>query len=329
MDYKKEYVNVLMRAEEAVQKGCLDRNTFDAIFSELTESEDERMMREFNDWLCEEIECRTDDLRDEKDRRTLNMLCYILTKVKDWFEKQKESLHIPETCKEKADSFTDIKDRNIRGCIGMALADVPESRFKSYGVTLKECLAYLEKQKEQKPWKVGANAYFTPEQKPAEHKAHKAFEEWVKDYWSHNKVNNPYSYNKGDEIQFDHKGFVRFCEAYCYPQNLVLHDTFGYEEGRQVGRNEGVKSVLNEPEKYGLCKPAERSEEDSTIWLTDSKEIAARKEHVELCEKLTDFIKRSGILPALWADLFQVHPETGEVSPNPFLNPYPTLAENS
>lgn len=70
-------------------------------------------------------------------------------------------------------------------------------------------------------------------------------------------------------------------------------------------------------------------EADSTIWLTDPKEIAARKEHLALCEKLADFIKRSGILPAMWADLFQVHPETGEVSPNPFLNPYPTLAENS
>ncbi len=29
-------------------------------------------------------------------------------------------------------------------------------------------LAWLEKKKEQKPWKVGANAYFTPEQKPVE-----------------------------------------------------------------------------------------------------------------------------------------------------------------
>lgn len=64
------------------------------------------------------------------------------------YKKQKESLHIPETCKENTNSFTDIKNRNIRGCIGMALADVPESRFKAYDVTLKECLAYLEKQKD-------------------------------------------------------------------------------------------------------------------------------------------------------------------------------------
>jgi hypothetical protein len=28
-------------------------------------------------------------------------------------------------------------------------------------------------------------------------------------------VNNPNSYDKGDEIQFDHDGFVKFCKKYC------------------------------------------------------------------------------------------------------------------
>ena len=40
-------------------------------------------------------------------------------------------------------------------------------------------------------------------------------EEWIEDYWKHEKVNNPDSYNKGDEIQFDHQGFVNFCKKYC------------------------------------------------------------------------------------------------------------------
>lgn len=40
-------------------------------------------------------------------------------------------------------------------------------------------------------------------------------DEWIEDYWQHEKVNNPYSYDKGDEIQFDHQGFVRFCKKYC------------------------------------------------------------------------------------------------------------------
>ena len=76
--------------EQAKKDGNPIWSTYEYLIPQLAESEDERMMREFNDWLCEEIECRTNDLRDEKDRRTLNMLCYILTKVKDWLEKQKE-----------------------------------------------------------------------------------------------------------------------------------------------------------------------------------------------------------------------------------------------
>ncbi len=59
----------------------------------------------------------------------------------------------------------------------------------------KEVEAYLEKQKEQKP------------------ADDKAFEEWIEDWWKHNKVNNPDSYDKGDEIQFDERGFKNFCRG--------------------------------------------------------------------------------------------------------------------
>lgn len=48
------------------------------------------------------------------------------------------------------------------------------------------------------------------EQKPEDDKI---FEEWIDDWWKHNKVNNPDSYNKGDEIQFDEKGFKNFCRG--------------------------------------------------------------------------------------------------------------------
>lgn len=40
-------------------------------------------------------------------------------------------------------------------------------------------------------------------------------DEWIEDYWQHEKVINPYSYDKGEEIQFDHQGFVNFCKKYC------------------------------------------------------------------------------------------------------------------
>lgn len=90
---KNKYDEALERARRIlcnVPEGSASARDIETIFPDLRESEDERMMREFNDWLCEEIECRTNDLRDEKDRRTLNMLCYVLTKVKNWLEKQKE-----------------------------------------------------------------------------------------------------------------------------------------------------------------------------------------------------------------------------------------------
>ncbi len=86
----------------------------DTIIPELRESEDERMMWEFNDWLCEEIECRKNDLRDEKDRRTLNMLCYVLTKVKEWLEKQKENPKNADSIPADCVSLAKCEDRDSK-----------------------------------------------------------------------------------------------------------------------------------------------------------------------------------------------------------------------
>lgn len=72
-------------------------------------------------------------------------------------------------------TLTESNDDRIRKCIRMALTDVNEQRFKDFGTTLADCLAYLEKQKE-KPSSVGdvAAAYQLglaegrKEQKPVE-----------------------------------------------------------------------------------------------------------------------------------------------------------------
>lgn len=138
MDYEKKYKEALERARKFYNElaACRTKQKVAAIFPELAESEDEIHRK----WILEYL---YDGLRKADEQFKDHFRSAIA-----WLEKQKESLHIPETCKENADSFTDEKDRNIRGCIGMALADVSESRFKIYGVTLKECLAYLEKQKE-------------------------------------------------------------------------------------------------------------------------------------------------------------------------------------
>lgn len=60
-------------------------------------------------------------------------------------------------------------------------------------------------------------------QKEQEPTDDKAFEEWIDDWWKHNKVNNPDSYDKGDEIQFDEHGFKNFCRGIrnMYQQKLA------------------------------------------------------------------------------------------------------------
>lgn len=70
-------------------------------------------------------------------------------------------------------------------------------------------------------------------------------------------------------------------------------------------------------------------EDAATIWLTDPKEIEARREHLALCEHLTDFVRRSGVYAGQWEILFLVNADTGVISPNPFMNPYPSIAKNS
>jgi len=55
----------------------------------------------------------------------------------------KETMEILEAI---APELKESRDERIRKCIGMALTDVDEQRFIDYGITLKDCLAWLEKQ---------------------------------------------------------------------------------------------------------------------------------------------------------------------------------------
>ena len=113
------------------------------LIPELRLTEDERMMRDFNDWLCEEIECRTNDLRDEEDRRTLNML----TKVKDWLEKQeqKPEIELKQVTEEQLHNLNEaIKGLRMDGCERIA-----DSLHSLYDIlkTHRACLAWSEEDK--------------------------------------------------------------------------------------------------------------------------------------------------------------------------------------
>ena len=57
----------------------------------------------------------------------------------------------PESLQKTKEQMIAEVEQQIKGCIGMILTDVNERRFEDFGVTLKECLEWLEKQGEQKP----------------------------------------------------------------------------------------------------------------------------------------------------------------------------------
>ena len=115
---------------------------FEQIFPDLKESEDERIRAV----ILKLVLGMRDEIFTTADKLVTK------PKVLAWLEKQKESLHIPESCKENADSFTS-KDEKIRKglirhlkelrdwkCDTMPPIKVP-SHYDAW-------IAYLERQKE-------------------------------------------------------------------------------------------------------------------------------------------------------------------------------------
>lgn len=140
MDYKERYEKALKRAETAINIAAdkdLVKGVATTIFPELKESEDEK------NWKIVMEYVKDDALRD-------------------WLEKQKESLHISETCKENSDSFTD-EDERIR----KKMIEHFKSKTKDTwcNMPVKDIISYLEKQKEQNL--IMANSPQLKEQKPA------------------------------------------------------------------------------------------------------------------------------------------------------------------
>ena len=95
------------------------------------------------------------------------------------------------------------EDERIRKAIVATIEQCPDDFLNPKNRD--RMLDWLEKQKD----------HFRDDTKMIEQKPEddKAFEEWIDGWWKHNKVNNPDSYDKGDEIQFDEKGFKNFCRG--------------------------------------------------------------------------------------------------------------------
>lgn len=141
------------------------------IFPELAESDDEKIRKEILDyidkatgckrwvaWLEKQGECETDCHRSHQDANHPNG-CIVLEDFNggEGFYKvhldylSKKQVEVVEEMVRTWNNDSKVPDEDIKSCIGMCLTDAHEQRFKDYNTSLKDCLAWLEKQGEQKP----------------------------------------------------------------------------------------------------------------------------------------------------------------------------------
>ena len=104
MDYEKAYKEALERARDYYdfyKENPAKAQPFIDIFPELAESEDERIRKEIIE-LVKKYAPTEFNWRGGDEHIA-------------WLEKQKESLHVPETCKENPDSFTRVPENAEMG----------------------------------------------------------------------------------------------------------------------------------------------------------------------------------------------------------------------
>ena len=129
MDYEQKYNEALERAKKWEREhphGYVIKDMMEYIFPELRESEDERIRRTLVEYFGPKVQL--DFVRGVP-----------IQKIRDWLEKQKESLHISETCKENADSFTDEDERMVKD-IRLALLSVDDAFWATHSLTAKEAI---------------------------------------------------------------------------------------------------------------------------------------------------------------------------------------------
>jgi hypothetical protein len=67
------------------------------------------------------------------------------------YQSSSDALLASQTIEKAFPELKESKDERIKRCIGMCLTDATEQRFEDFNTNLKDCLAWLEKQVEQKP----------------------------------------------------------------------------------------------------------------------------------------------------------------------------------
>ena len=191
-----------------------------------------------------------------------------IKEIKSWdFLNEKES----EAVRTLIPELRESEDERMMRMIGLALTDVPEERFTSLGATLKDCLAYLERQKD----------HFRDDTKMVEQKP--------RDYCSvrdefdleGNLVHKPTSTEDMPYITDEH--FYERESADSFKYKLAEYMTkcctkkegpYGYTYGISA---EAILKMAEEEllERGVVQKPAEWSEEDekmlkSILWVLES-----------------------------------------------------------
>ena len=131
MDYEKAYNDAMARLEFVARTGLKLDPAY--IFPELAESEDDKIRKAIESIIRVYGKTQGEWIAGYD----MDTLVVHLRNAFASLEKQKESLHISETCKENADSFTD-EDERIRKEIRNFLIDME---------CKKEWIAHMEKQK--------------------------------------------------------------------------------------------------------------------------------------------------------------------------------------
>ena len=245
--------------------------------------------------VSEYIDTIIPELRESENERMINKLISLFKWDGDtrftkeecdgaiaWLEKQKESLHIQETCKENADSFTD-EDERVRAVILKLVLGMRDEIFTTADklVTKPKVLDWLKKQKKQPKEELvyrlnGLMQDYIKEGKDDEEKEHRLkcyqlFWDALEDTnFLEKKEQKPHLELKAGKWYICHR-------AYC-----ARADHLTVKEGeRFMCEKDGIVKgfVIKEPEKYFKeCsapepvekdqKPAEWSEEDDKIAST-------------------------------------------------------------
>lgn len=252
MDYEKAYKEALnwMRSIYPTLTGS-DKEDAEHYFPELAESEDERIRKELKEaFEAYDIESKWNGIP--------------IRSIFAWLEKQKESLHIPETCEENANSFIDgiIEVRSFQ-------RGMEEGRR-------------LEKQKEQKPnyclyggypnvgrcrWCYAACSARLADVHTDEEKEYiRTIKSIISDFIRDKKPENLAYYQRiCDWLDGRHVPFSCGHENGKPAEWAELQSEF---KNINEAFEDGKKEVVDHPDKYGLTKQKSWSEEDERMLRT-------------------------------------------------------------